>query len=175
MKSAPPAPAAIALLAAALLSGCGGSSKPSATKSSSSSSRSSTPLTKSATSTAATSVASTSVVVTGTQSAPGVIAASAGDLAATLHAGTHSPRVNAAWPLSFTVTKAGRPTKAKLSYEYLFAGAVVAKRSNYAFTGHFSDVFRWPAQAAGYPLTFRAVVTAGGRTLYLDYPVKVVR
>jgi hypothetical protein len=175
MKAAPHAPAAIALLAAALLSGCGGSSKPSATASSSSSSRSSTAVTKSSTSTAATSVASTSAAVTGTQSAPGVIAASAGEVAATLHAGTHSPRVKAAWPISFTVAQAGRPVKAKVSYEYLFAGAVVAKRSNYTFTGHFSDVFRWPGQAAGYPLTFRAVVLAGGRTLYLDYPVKVVR
>jgi hypothetical protein len=165
--------AAIAMLAAALLGGCGSSHKPGATASSSSSSRSSTPVTRSSTSTAATSAASTSATVTGAQSAPGVVTASTGQLTATLHAGAHSPRVNAAWPISFTVTQAGRPAKAKVGYEYLFAGAVVAKRSNFTFTGHFSDIFRWPAQAVGYPLTFRAVVIAGGKTLYLDYPVKV--
>lgn len=170
---APLAPAAIALLAAALLGGCGGSGKRSGSKSSSSRSASSAPVTRSSTSSAATSAASTSAAVTGTQSAPGVVTASAGQIAATLHAGTHSPKVNAAWPISFTVTQASRPVRAKVSYEYMFAGSVVAKRSNFDFTGHFSDVFRWPAQATGYPLTFRAVVTASGRTLYLDYPVKV--
>lgn len=69
--------------------------------------------------------------------------------------------------------KAGRPLQAKVSYEYLFAGNVVAKRSNYTFTGHFKDLFRWPASAVGYPLTFRAVIRAGGQTLLLDYPVQV--
>jgi hypothetical protein len=65
--------------------------------------------------------------------------------------------------------------RAKLSYEYLFGGNVVAKRSDYTFTGHFSDRFLWPGSAAGYPLTFRAVIIAGGQTLNLDYPVQVVR
>jgi hypothetical protein len=103
------------------------------------------------------------------------VSATAGDVQATLHAATHHPKVDAPWPISFRVTKASRPVRAKVSYEYLFAGNVVAKRSDYAFTGHFSDLFRWPASAAGYPLTFRAVITAAGQTLYLDYPVQVLR
>lgn len=151
-----------AILAAALLSACGGSSKPS-----------SKTTTTSSSSTSATT--STSTGVTGTNVAPGVVSASAGGIAATMHASTHSPKVNVPWPVSFTVTRAGAPVQAKVVYEYLFGGAVVAKRSNYNFDGHFDDDFMWPASAVGYPLTFRAVITAGGQTLLLDYPVQVVR
>jgi hypothetical protein len=105
--------------------------------------------------------------------APGVVTASAGAVSATLHAGTHHPRVNRAWPIRFTVTDAGRPARASVSYEYLFGGQVVARRSHYTFTGRFADIFRWPSSAAGYPLTFRAVIVAGGQTIDLDYPVQV--
>ena len=60
-----------------------------------------------------------------------------------------------------------------MSYEYLFDGQVVARRSHYTFTGHFSDVFMWPSSAVGYPLTFRAVIVSEGATIDLDYPVQV--
>lgn len=109
------------------------------------------------------------------ETAPGVVRASQGAVSASLHATTHHPRVNAAWPISFTLTSQGTATKAEVSYEYLFGGQVVAHRSHYTFTGHFHDLFRWPASAVGYPLTFRAVITGGGATLNLDYPVQVVR
>ncbi len=94
-------------------------------------------------------------------------------MTATLHAGTHHPAVNRPWPLHFIVTRTGTAAKASVSYEYLFGGVVVAHRSHYTFTGHFSDVFQWPAMAVGYPLTFRAVIVSGGRTIDLDYPVRV--
>lgn len=161
-----PCAAAIALLVAVLLSACGGSGKSNTTASTTSPSSSST---------TASSSTSTGGGVTGTNTAPGVVSASAGGVSARLHATTHSPKVNVPWPISFTVSKAGAPVQAKLSYEYLFGGNVVAKRSNYTFTGHFSDRFLWPGSAAGYPLTFRAVVIAGGQTLNLDYAVQVVR
>ena len=60
-----------------------------------------------------------------------------------------------------------------MSYEYLFGGQVVAHRSHYTFTGHFSDIFKWPSSAVGYPLTFRAVIVSDGATINLDYPVQV--
>jgi hypothetical protein len=154
----------IALPIAALLSACGGSGKPAATSASSSSTTAST-----------SSATSTSAGVTGTSTAPGVVSASASGVTATLHATTHSPKVNVPWPISFTVAKAGAPVQAKVLYEYMFGGTVVAKRSNYTFEGHFHDKFLWPGSAVGYPLTFRAVITAGGQTLLLDYPVQVVR
>ena len=54
------------------------------------------------------------------------------------------------------------PRAASVSYQYLLGGQVVARRSHYVFVGHFSDTLVWPASAVGYPLTFRAVVVAGG-------------
>jgi ABC-type phosphate transport system substrate-binding protein len=159
-----------AVLAVALLSACGGESKQSSSSSSSNSTKQPASTTRSVTGTQ-----STSITVTGSSTAAGLVSATAGEVKATLRAATHHPKVNAPWPISFEVTKASRPLRAKVSYEYLFAGNVVAKRSNYSFTGRFSDLFRWPASAAGYPLIFRAVVTAAGQTLYLDYPVQVLR
>jgi hypothetical protein len=94
---------------------------------------------------------------------------------ATLHATTHTPRVNANWPISFEVTENGKPAPAKLAYEYLLGSAVVAKRPHKPFVGHVSDTLQWPAAATGYPLVFRAVIVSDGKTLYLDYQVKVKR
>jgi hypothetical protein len=111
---------------------------------------------------------------TGTRAGARVVAGTAGGVTATLKAGTHHPKVNRSWPIHFTVTKAGRPAKASVSYEYLFAGQVVAHRSHYTFEGRFSDTFHWPASAVGYPLTFRAVIVSGGARIDLDYPVQVV-
>jgi hypothetical protein len=90
-----------------------------------------------------------------------------------MHASTHHPRVNRPWPLRFTVTSGGRPVHASVDYEFVFGGQVVAHRSHYTFDGHLSDIVLWPASAVGYPLTFRAVVTASGASINLDYAVKV--
>lgn len=90
-----------------------------------------------------------------------------------MHAGTHHPKVNAPWPIYFTVTSGATPVKGSVSYEYLFGGQVVARRSHYTFNGRFSDVFMWPASAVGYPLTFRAVIAHGAVTINLDYAVQV--
>jgi hypothetical protein len=111
--------------------------------------------------------------VSSSAGAPGIVVGSAGGVTATLHAGTHHPKVGAPWPIRFRVSSGGRPARASVSYEYLFGGQVVAHRSHYTFTGHFSDVFKWPSSAVGYPLTFRAVIGSGGKTINLDYPVQV--
>lgn len=103
----------------------------------------------------------------------GTVTGAAGGVSASLHAGTHHPKVNHAWPIRFTVTRGGQPVRASVSYEYLFAGQVVARRSHYTFNGHFSDIFRWPSSAVGYPLRFRAVIVSTGGTINLDYPVQV--
>lgn len=108
-------------------------------------------------------------------SAPNLVSGSAGGVTATMHLASHHPHVNRSWPLSFIVTQGGTPARASVSYEYLFGGQVVARRSHYTFTGHFSDKFLWPAAAVGYPLTFRAVITSGRATVELDYAVQVVR
>ena len=112
-----------------------------------------------------------------TASAPAgaeTVSASAGGVTATMHGSSHHPRVGL-WPVHFTVTRLGHPARAAVSYEFLFAGQVVARRSHYIFTGSFSDRIEWPADAVGYPLTLRAVITAGRTVLNLDYPVQVSR
>lgn len=120
---------------------------------------------------AAGSQTTTTVTSTG---AAGVVSGSVGAVSATLRAASHHPKVQAPWPIGFTVTRAGHPAHASVSYEYLFAGQVVARRSHYTFDGRFSDTFHWPSAAVGYPLTFRAVIVCEGATINLDYPVQVV-
>jgi len=136
--------------------------------------------TKTGTGTSATHATQTTPVpvqttTTATASATGnVVSASVGIVRARLHAATHHPKVQVPWPIHFTVTRGGAPAHASVSYEYLFAGQVVAHRSHYTFRGVFSDTFHWPSSAVGYPLTFRAVIESAGVTINLDYPVQVV-
>ncbi len=164
----------VAAAAALLLGGCGGSSN--------SSSTASTPTSTSASSSdaAAGETTATQPETTATQPSgasttgpSGTVVASANGVRASMRPASHNPKVERPWPISFTVTRAGRAARASVAYEYLFGGQVVARRSHYTFTGHFSDVFKWPASAVGYPLTFRAVIVSGGVTLDLDYPVQV--
>jgi hypothetical protein len=103
------------------------------------------------------------------------VVAAAGTVEASMHATTHAPRANRPWPLRFRVTDAGTPARASVRYEFLLGGQVVARRSHYRFSGRFADIVVWPTSAVGYPLTFRAIVDAAGRTLNLDYPVTVTR
>ena len=103
------------------------------------------------------------------------VSASAAGVTATMRAGTHTPAVEAPWPVHFTVVLDGRPAHASVSYEYLLGEQVVAHRSHYTFKGSFSDIFKWPADAVGYPLTFRAVIVAGKTKIDLGYPIQVTR
>lgn len=101
------------------------------------------------------------------------VSATAAGVTATLHAQSHRPRVGVPWPIRIGLTREGRPWSGSVHYEFLFGGAVVGRRSNYHFKGSFSDLIEWPAEAVGYPLTFRVVIAAGPRTFDLDYPVQV--
>lgn len=101
----------------------------------------------------------------------------------TMRAPTHRPKADKVWPVSFTATYRGKPTRVRLRYEYLFNGKIVSrqnpgplKKSGYRFTGRFTDrEFVWPARAAGIRLTFRAVLSGPHGTRRLDYWVQVKR
>lgn len=162
-------------LTSALLAGCGGSSsKTGSTGATSSATASSgTSSTATAPNTNATTTSSTTTPPAAANSR--TVKGASGSLSAILRAGPHTPKVNRPWPIRFVVRRDGRLVKASVSYQYLFGGAVVARRSHYTFTGRFADTFRWPSSAVGYPLTFRAVIQSGGATINLDYPVKVSR
>jgi hypothetical protein len=169
-------------IVALVLAGCGKSSSGTSTTSTSQPARTASTASVTRPSTSSTPASSSSSHVPSGVStitvAPAtptalVVSGTAAGVTATLHASTHTPTVGRPWPLHFTVTSGGALARAAVQYEYLFAGQVVARRSHYTFTGHFSDVFQWPATAVGYPLTFRAVILFHGATINLDYPVRV--
>jgi hypothetical protein len=147
-----------------LVSGCGGSST--------STSSQPAPLAPATSGAVKSSSRHTEALATSTSH---TVLASVAGVIATMHAGTHTPKVNAPWPLRFTVTRGGRPVRASVTYEFLFGGQVVARRSHYNFVGHFSDFAVWPASSVGYPLTFRAAIVAGTANIDLDFPVQVTR
>ena len=116
----------------------------------------------------------------GSKGTPGSTGAAARPAAppfrATLRAPGHRPRASRPWPIVLTATAPdGRPLRAVVRYQFLFAGRVVARRSRYVFRGRFRDVVHWPRRAIGVPLTFRAVVSTALGTRNLDYPVVVAR
>ena len=99
---------------------------------------------------------------------------------ATLHAPTHTPRVNKPWPISIRVTdRAGLPIRARLTMRFLYAEVPVGKVDNgrvYTFTGTWrekkGEEITFPAEGRGQRLTFQALVTARGRTVKLNYWVR---
>ena len=125
-------------------------------------------------------------------------ASAATPFVATLKAGTHSPKANAAWPITVTVrSSSGRALRATATYQFVYNGQVVATRypspkaalhskcnqegtcrhSPWAFTGRLRDAtVTWPARSAGVALKFRVVVKVKGLgTRNLDYSVRVRR
>ena len=112
-----------------------------------------------------------------------VVRSASGPLAATLTAGTHSPKAGAQWPVKVIATLAGRPARAAIVYQFVFGGQVVSSqiprytngRPHTSFTGTFSDSLQFPARAVGFPLTLRMHITAGGRIVNLDYALQVAR
>lgn len=93
---------------------------------------------------------------------------------ATLQAPGHRPRAARPWPIVVTAhDRAGHPLPAVVTYQFLFAGRVVAHRSRYRFRGRFRDVVTWPRRSVGVPLTFRALVRTRLGVRALDYPVVV--
>jgi hypothetical protein len=109
--------------------------------------------------------------------------ASAGPLVV-FRAATHTPKVNAKWPWSITVTKGGAPLSATISavvvdpiggvhpVEY---GCCKKKFvTNVKIKGRFADYVQYPLAAKGYKVTFRVTVkTALGKRV-VDYWVKTL-
>jgi hypothetical protein len=124
---------------------------------------------------ATTAAASQSGIPQASSGAARTVTVTAGDVKASMRGATHTPTAGKPWPFQFTVTSGGTPAHASVSYQYLLAGQIVARRSHYTFTGQFNDVTFWPSSAVGYTLTLRAVVVTGPTTMYLDYPVRVQR
>jgi hypothetical protein len=115
--------------------------------------------------------------------------ASAADFVARLKAPDHSPKAGTKnWKITVTArTRSGKPVRATAVYKFLFNGQVVSTQNPWPghsrggpkpwrFRGRYRDTILWPARAAGFPLTFRVVVSSPGRgTVNLDWKVRVRR
>jgi hypothetical protein len=112
----------------------------------------------------------------------------AAPIRAVLTTTTPTPVVDQPWRWTVTVRSAsGKPLRAKVKLQILFAGTVVGCWKNgamrqcsgvnagawIAFRGKRSGVLTWPAQSIGIKLTFQAIVVAGGQTRRLRAPVVV--
>jgi hypothetical protein len=110
----------------------------------------------------------------------GLLIALSAPFKATLHAPTHTPRVNTPWVITVRATDpAGRPIRARLTMRFLFGGVPVGKVDNgrvYTFVGTWREkkghAIEFPASSRGQRLTFQALVTARGRTIKLNYWVR---
>lgn len=98
---------------------------------------------------------------------------------ATLHAPTHTPKVNTAWVITIRATDLqNKPIRARVTMRLLFAGVPVGKVDNgrvYSFTGTWREKkgqeIEFPPGSRGQRLTFQALVTARGHTIKLNYRV----
>jgi hypothetical protein len=99
---------------------------------------------------------------------------------ATLHAPTHTPRVNRPWVITVRATDLqGDPIRARLTMRFLFGGVAVGKVDNgrvHTFVGTWrekkGEEIEFPASARGQRLTFQALVTARRHTVRLNYWVR---
>jgi hypothetical protein len=115
-------------------------------------------------------------VATGAGASSALVKKSSGPLSATLAPSTHTPKVNAKWPITVSATLNGKPAHATALYEFLFSGMVVSTQyvknnKHFSFTGHFSDQLVFPPSSAGQPLTLDVVVKAAGHTVNLDWSI----
>ena len=77
-----------------------------------------------------------------------------------LSAPQSEPKAGGLWPITVTASAAGGgPVNGVVSYAYLFAGTVVARRpGGRMHDGVFHDRMEFPARAVGYPLTVEVIV-----------------
>jgi hypothetical protein len=127
---------------------------------------------------ASAAAASVTVSCNKTTKAGAPCSANAGPLRAAIIPSTHTPKVNAPWPLKVTATAHGKPTRASATYRFLFDGLVVSTQyprfnKHFTFTGQFSDSLVFPPDSAGQPLTLEVVVSSGADTVALGWSINV--
>jgi hypothetical protein len=117
----------------------------------------------------------------------GAAAAAAGPVKATLSVTSNAPAVGAPWRWTVRTTSGGKPAAATVRIQILLGGAVVGCWKGgkmQACTGKnagdpipskgtLSKPIRWTAQSRSVPLTFQALVKAGGKTRILKAPIRV--
>jgi hypothetical protein len=98
----------------------------------------------------------------------------------TLDAPGHTAKIGKRWTYAVHAKSAGKPVAGKLTVEIVdpLGGAhpvdfAATKKPivNRPFKGVFRDYVLWPAEARGFPLTFRVTVVAGGARKVIRYTV----
>lgn len=120
--------------------------------------------------------ASGTVATTTTQTATSASASvTTGPVHGALTAHNHAPIVGRPWAYSVRVSTAdGKPLSGTVDIEFVFGGVVVGRDNpptHPVQTGSWRDTVTLPADAAGQPLTFRAVVHTGGGSITLNWPI----
>lgn len=99
---------------------------------------------------------------------------------ATLHAPSHSPRINKHWNYVVRATKNGKPAKARLTVQivdplggahYVQRGPTTQNLKNWRFTGVYRDYVIWPSDSRGIPLTLKVTVVDGSARKVITYHV----
>ena len=106
--------------------------------------------------------------------------AAAASVQVTVHAVNHAPKINKPWPVTVTVTQAGKPVAATLTMQILFNGIPVGKIDNgrvYHFVGTWKEKagneITFPAASRGQPLTVQFIIRAAGQTIRKNWSIKV--
>lgn len=134
-------------------------------------------------------IATTATAFAAAPAQAATVTASSGGFTATLHAGTHHPKVNKKWPIRVTATLNGHSARGVGAfYQFLYNGKDVSdqavcpnsgktgcKNWGFKFNGGYTDTLLFPPQSLGFPLTVRVVVSLGSRRLYLPYDIKSTR
>jgi hypothetical protein len=98
-----------------------------------------------------------------------------------LIAPTHTPKANAKWFYVVRATSGGKPARATITSQIVDPVGGVhpvafgdTKRpvTNRPFRGVFRDFVRYPPEAQGIKLTFRAIVKSGGARRVLTYWIR---
>ena len=109
------------------------------------------------------------VNVTGTSAA-----FSNGPLSYAFSAPTHTPVVGKSWRLLVSVKRSGAPVAGTVRVDILHDGSIVGHAASGKLArGRFAHGLDWPDEAAGYPLTVKTTVTAGGVQQSFLFTVKV--
>ena len=120
--------------------------------------------------------ASGTVATTTTQTATSASASvTTGPVHGALTARDHAPIVGHPWAYSVRVSTAdGKPLSGTVDIEFVFGGVVVGRDNpptHPVKNGSWRDTVTLPPDAAGQPLTFRAVVHTSRGSITLDWPI----
>jgi hypothetical protein len=86
-----------------------------------------------------------------------------GPMSYAFSAPTHTPVVGRRWRLSITAKRSGAPVAGNVKIDILHQGNVVGHVTSGKLSGgRFAHDLDWPDRSAGYPLTVKTTVGAGG-------------